>query len=314
MTIKTRQEIKKKPLKTVKMKTSFIAFCIIVLAASCKTGKEDPDASGTFETEETVISADATGTIRKFNLEEGESLQAGQFIGYVDSVQLYLKKKQLEAQVNAILGQTPDIQAQIATLNVQLQAAETDQQRVSNMAKAGAASQKQLDDANSRVEEINKQIKAEESSLGITTRNIGQQTKPLKVQIREIEDQLAKCRIVNPVNGTVLAKYVEPFEMATPGKPLYKIANLSSLVLRAYVTGEQLPRIKVEQPVKVYADNGTDSYLEYPGNITWISDKAEFTPKTIMTKDERADLVYAIKVLVKNDGHLKIGMYGEVKF
>lgn len=296
------------------MKSISIAVIIAALFTSCHKEQHEIDASGTFETQETVISADASGTIEKFGIEEGESLQAGQCIGYIDSVQLYLKKKQLQAQISATLSQTPDISAQIASLKVQLDLAKKEQQRISNMMKAGAASQKQMDDANSREDEISKQIKAQRSSLGITSKNIAQQTKPLKVQIEEINDELAKCKIINPINGTVLAKYVEPYEMATPGKPLYKIADLSSLVLRAYITGNQLLQVKIDQKVKVFVDNGVDGYKEYPGTITWISDKAEFTPKTIMTKKERADLVYAIKVLVKNDGRLKIGMYGEVKF
>jgi len=221
---------------------------------------------------------------------------------------------QLEAQVKTTLSLLPDVSAQVASLIVQLKSAEKEQQRISNIVKAGAASQKQLDDANSQVEDLKKQIDAQHSSLGITSTNISQQTMPLKVQIEQINDQLAKCKIINPVSGTVLAKYVRQFEMATPGKPLYKIADISSLILRAYITGDQLSLIELDQKVKVIVDDGKDKYKEYRGTITWISDKAEFTPKTIKTKDERADLVYAIKILVKNDGLLKIGMYAEVKF
>jgi len=293
---------------------SIIVVVVAFIIGSCGKGKNISDASGTFETDETVISADASGTIKQFNIIEGQTLQAGQSIGYIDSVQLYLKKMQLEAQVKTTLSLLPDVSAQVASLIVQLKSAEKEQQRISNIVKAGAASQKQLDDANSQVEDLKKQIDAQHSSLGITSTNISQQTMPLKVQIEQINDQLAKCKIINPVSGTVLAKYVRQFEMATPGKPLYKIADISSLILRAYITGDQLSLIELDQKVKVIVDDGKDKYKEYRGTITWISDKAEFTPKTIKTKDERADLVYAIKILVKNDGLLKIGMYAEVKF
>ncbi len=296
------------------MKSKWLIVIAAGLMSACHYGEDGNDASGSFETDETVISADANGTLKQFTAEEGQSLDSGQCVGYVDSVQLYLKRKQLKAQINAILSQKPDISAQIASLVVQLNNAKKDQERINNMVKGGAASQKQLDDANARVEEIEKQIRAQKSTLDITTQNIAEQTQPLKVEIEEMDDQLSKCRIVNPVNGVVLTKYVMPYEMVTPGKPLYKIANLSSLILRAYITGDQLPQVKLDQQVKVLVDNGPDQYKEYPGTLTWISDKAEFTPKTIMTKDERSDLVYAIKIKVKNDGYLKIGMYGEVKF
>lgn len=289
----------------------FAVFAAFIL--SCSNRQNESDASGAFETDETVISADATGIIEQFNIEDGQMLNAGQSIGYIDSTQLYLKKKQLEAQIKSTLSQLPDVSAQLASLNVQLTLAEKEQHRISNMAAGGATSQKQLDDANSRVEDLKKQIEAQQSSLGITSNNITEQTLPLKVQIEQINDQLQKCKIVNPVHGEVLARYVQQFEMATPGKPLYKIADLSSLILRAYINGNQLSLIKLDQKVKVFVDNGLHKYKEYQGIITWISDKAEFTPKTILTKDERADLVYAIKVNVVNDGLLKIGMYGEIK-
>ena len=296
------------------MKFISVIVVVTVFIASCSNRQSNSDASGAFETEETVISTDASGIIKQFNIEEGQSLQTGQFIGYIDSIQLYLKRKQLESQIKATLSLTPDISTQVASLIEQLKLSEKEQQRISNMVKAGASSQQQLDDANSRVNELKEQIEAQQSSLGITSKNISHQTLPLFVQIEQTNDELSKCKIINPVKGTVLAKYVRQFEMVTPGKPLYKIADLSSLVLRAYITGNQLSLIKLNQNVKVYVDNEADRYKEYHGTITWISDKAEFTPKTINTKEERADLVYAIKILVKNDDLLKIGMYAEVKF
>ena len=290
------------------------AFAAMLIFASCNNGKKDFDASGSFETEETIISAEASGTLKQFDIREGQTLQAGQAIGYIDTLQLYLKKKQLEAQIHATLSTKPNIAAQTAALQEQLKAAQKDQVRINNLVKADAATAKQLDDINAQIEVIKKQIEAQQSSLNISTEGITQGTTPLQIQIEQLNDQLAKSHIINPINGTVLSKYAEANEMAITGKPLYKIADLSSLILRAYITGDQLPKIKLNQTVKVLSDDGNGKYKESEGTITWISDKAEFTPKTIQTKDERADMVYAIKVLVKNDGSLKIGMYAEVKF
>lgn len=289
---------------------------IIVLAAfvaGCAGGEIKYDASGTFEAVETIVSAEANGIIKRFTVEEGQELKANQVVGYVDSVQLYLKKKQLEAQIAAVLSKKPNIAIQIASLQEQLRQAQREQTRVENLLKADAATQKQLDDATAQVEIIKKQIAAQESSLGITSKSINEESGPLTVQIAQLEDQLSKCKIVNEVNGTVLTKYAEVNEMTATGKPLYKIADLSEIILRAYVTGDQLPDLKLGQHVTVLIDAPENSYKEYPGEIQWISCKAEFTPKTIQTKDERANLVYAVKIRVKNDGLIKIGMYGEVK-
>jgi HlyD family secretion protein len=282
--------------------------------ASCSNDKNNFDASGSFEAEEIIISSEATGTIKQLNLEEGQNLKAGQTIGYIDSVQLYLKKKQLEAQIVALLSKKPDVNVQLAALQEQLKTAEREQQRAINLIKADAAGTKQLDDVNANIALIKKQIEAQKSSLDISSEGINKETGPLEMQIEQIKDQLRKCRIVNPLNGTVLTQYTEENEMASAGKPLYKIADLSHIVLRAYISGNQLPQIKINQPVQVNTDDGQGGFKQSEGIITWINDKAEFTPKTIQTKDERANLVYAVKVKVKNDGTYKIGMYGEIKF
>ncbi len=296
------------------MKIHFsIAFAASLLLA-CNGAENQFDASGAFEAEETVISAEATGTIRQLDVEEGQQLAAGQTVGYIDSTQLYLKKKQLEAQIAAVLGKRPDIAAQVAALQEQLKAAETERTRITNLVNASAAPKKQLDDINAQIEVLQKQIAAQRSALGITSSSISQEGTALQVQIEQVNDQLAKCRLVNPVQGTVLAQYTKVNEVATPGKPLYKIADLSTIVLRAYITGDQLPQVKLNQKVKVLVDIGDGEYATHEGVITWISDKAEFTPKTIQTKEERTNLVYAVKIDVKNNGSLKIGMYGEVKF
>lgn len=296
------------------MKTQIISIVSALLVIACASGDMEYDASGTFEAVETIVSTEATGTIKALDLNEGQTLKAGTQVGYIDSLQLFLKKKQLLAQIRAVLSKRPNVSAQLAALYEQLKQSKREQQRIANLLKADAATQKQYDDATSQVAVTERQIDAQESSLGITSASLNEEAFPLRVQIEQLDDQLSRCRIINPVNGTVLVKYAEAQEMAQSGKPLYKIADLSTIVLRAYITGDQLPKIKLNQKVTVLVDADAGSYKEYPGTIEWVSDKAEFTPKTIQTKDERANLVYAVKINVKNDGVLKIGMYGEVKF
>ena len=281
---------------------------------SCSAKEDNFDASGSFEAEETIIASEAAGVIKAFNLQEGQTLQAGEMIGYIDSLQLFLKKKQLQAQIKAVLSRKPNVSTQIASLQEQLKAAQREQKRLRNLVQADAATPQQLDNMNAQVEVLQRQISAQRSTLTISTESLSQEAIPLQVQIDQVNDQLQKCRLINPVNGTVLAKYAEEKEVAAPGKPLYRIADLSTLNLRAYITGDQLSKVRLNQPVTVLVDNGPDTYKEYPGTITWINNKSEFTPKTIQTKDERANLVYATKIKVKNDGFLKLGMYAEVKF
>lgn len=295
------------------MKKTLNLLLLLLLFSACKNTKEAHDASGTFEAVETIVSAEATGTIKAFNIEEGQTLQAGQPIGYIDSLQLYLKKKQLEAQVSAVLSKKPDIASQTAALREQLRQAEHEYKRTVNLVKADAATPKQLDDARTLVAIIKKQIAAQQSSLDINSGSITEESAPLRVQIQQLNDQLAKCRILNPVEGTILTKYAEVNEETAAGKPLYKVAALNNIILRAYISGDQLGKIKTNQLVSVLVDDSKDTYKTYPGTIEWISSKAEFTPKTIQTKDERANLVYAIKIRVKNDGYLKIGMYADIK-
>lgn len=291
-----------------------ILTTISLFFAACSQNENTYDASGTFEAVETLISAEANGVIKTLDIEEGQELHAGQTIGYIDSTQLHLRKLQLQSQIRAVLSKRPNVAVQLAALQEQLSQAVREQQRIANMVRAQAATPKQLDDANAQVAIIEKQIAAQQSSLGITTSSLTQEASPLEIQIAQLEDDLAKSRIVNPLNGTVLVKYAEANETVTVGKPLYKIANLSTVILRAYVTGPQFGQLKLNQPVTVLVDDAKGGYREYSGTLEWISDKAEFTPKTIQTKDERENLVYATKIRVKNDGLLKIGMYGEVKF
>ena len=294
-------------------KTSLLVFATLICLSSC-TQKSQFDASGTFETEETIISAEASGRIKEFKVEEGQTLKAGEYVGFIDTAQLYFNKVNLQAQIDAGLSRRPDISAQIASLKVQLGTAKREQTRIANLVKADAATQKQLDDQTSMVDEVQKQIDAQVSTLGISTQSINKESVPIQALVKQITDQINKCYLINPINGTILAKYARLDEEATPGKPLYKIADVSNLLLRAYVTNDQFSQIKLGQKIKVFIDNGPDKYKEYEGVVTWISDKAEFTPKTIQTKDERANLVWATKITVKNDGFLKIGMYADIKF
>jgi len=284
-----------------------------ILLVGCNK-EEQPDASGSFEAVETIISAEAQGKIMQFNIHEGDELKTGQLVGVVDSVQLYLSKLQLLQTQKAILSGRPEIVTQLESLKKELENAKSDRNRIENLVKENVASQKQLDDATARVNVLSARLEALESSLSTTTNNLTEQAGTVNIQLKQVENQLSKCHIRNPVEGTVLTKYAEQDEMASIGKPLYKIADLRTIVLRAYVSGDQLPAITTGKKVKVLVDSTANSYREHEGTIEWISDKAEFTPKTIQTKDERANLVYAIKIRLKNDGSMKIGMYGEVKF
>lgn len=281
---------------------------------ACSPQENTYDASGTFEAVETLISAEANGVIKVLDIREGQELHAGQAIGYIDSTQLYLRKLQLQSQIKAVLSKRPNVAMQLAALQEQLSQAIREQHRLANLVRADAATPKQLDDANAQVAVIKKQIAAQQSSLGITSSSLTQEASRLEVQIAQLEDELAKSRIVNPLDGTVLVKYAEANETVAVGKPLYKIADLSSIILRAYITGPQFSQLKLNQTVTVLVDDAESGYREYPGVVEWINGKAEFTPKTIQTKDERENLVYATKIRVKNDGLLKIGMYGEVRF
>lgn len=296
------------------MKKASLLLLASISLLSCNNEKNKFDASGTFEAIETIISADANGTINAFNIEEGQLLETNQMIGYIDSTQLYLKKVQLEKQIAALLSKKPNVAVQLASLNIELSKANKEKNRISNLLKEGAATSKQLDDINADIAVLKKQIEAQKSTLSITSDGISKDANPIYTQVKQLEDQLQKCKIINKTKGTVLSKYAEINEITSQGKPLYKIADLSAIILRAYITGNQLPNIKLNQNVVVNTDDGKGGFKTTQGTITWISDKAEFTPKTIQTKDERANLVYAIKVKVKNDGSYKIGMYGEIKF
>ena len=299
------------------MKKRLLNIAFILAAAfliGCSNGNGDFDATGTFESEEIIVSSEATGKLIFFDVEEGFEIKQNQIVGIVDTTQLHLKKKQLLSSITAVLSKQPDISAQLAALQQQIETAEIEKKRIENLVKLDAATTKQLDDINSQLEVLNKQYTAAKSSLTITKQGLQSETLPLIAQVEQIEDQIKKSYITNPIDGTVLTRYAKLDEITSNGKALYKIADLSGMTLRAYVDGDQLGQIKLGQKVKVYIDKGEGDQKEMSGEIYWVSSKAEFTPKTIQTKDERANLVYAIKVKVINDGYLKIGMHGEVKF
>ena len=294
---------------------NLLGLCsLLALLSACGNGAPKYDATGTFETTEVLVSAEASGRLLYFDIEEGMLLKAGEEVGVVDTVQLYLKKLQLEASLKSVEEQRPDILKQVAATKEQISAAQRERNRVANLLKVGAANQKQLDDAEDQLEVLRKQLVAQNSTLSNSHQSLTWQSSSVGIQVAQVEDQLKKCHITSPITGTVLAKYAEAGELTAMGTPLFKVADTEQMYLRAYITSEQLSQVKLGQKVTVFSDYGTDEHKQYPGVVTWISDTSEFTPKTILTKNERANLVYAVKIAVHNDGLLKIGMYGGVEF
>ena len=294
---------------------NLLGLCsLLALFSACGNGAPKYDATGTFETTEVLVSAEASGRLLYFDIEEGMLLKAGEEVGVVDTVQLYLKKLQLEASIKSVEEQRPDILKQVAATKEQISAAQRERNRVANLLKVGAANQKQLDDAEDLLEVLRKQLVAQNSTLSNSHQSLTWQSSSVGIQVAQVEDQLKKCHITSPITGTVLAKYAEAGELTAMGTPLFKVADTEQMYLRAYITSEQLSQVKLGQKVTVFSDYGTDEHKQYPGVVTWISDTSEFTPKTILTKNERANLVYAVKIAVHNDGLLKIGMYGGVEF
>lgn len=301
---------------------------LFLFMTACRNNDEPADAYGNFEAVETTVSAEATGALQRFTVEEGESLKAGQTVGQIDTEQLKLRRAQLLASKQAVQSRTPNVSAQlsaftnqIAVQQQQLKTLEREQQRTKNLVAAGAATRKQLDDIDAQVALVERQITltrqqrvAQASALNTQRSGTSAEAAPLAEQVKQIDDQIAKSTVINPIGGTVTVKYAEPGEVVSYGKPLYNVAALADITLRAYVAGDQLTNVKTGQRVRVFVDAPDDKLKPYEGTVTWISSKAEFTPKVIQTKDERVNLVYAMKISVKNDGGLKIGMPGEVRF
>lgn len=296
------------------MKKMLTAAGIMLLITACHDKEQEYDATGTFEATETTVSAQQSGTLLTWNANEGDTLQAGQEIGLVDTTQLWLKILALEASKEVFQSQKPDMQKQIAATRQQLAKAQTEQRRYKELVADGAAPSKMLDDATAQVQVLQRTLDAQVSSLTTTTESLSRQMNATDVQIRQLADQISKCHVVAPCGGTVIEKYAERGEFVPIGKPLLKVADTETMFIRAYVTSRRLQSIRVGQKAKVFADYGGGQKKEYEGTVSWISSRSEFTPKTILTDDERADLVYAVKVAIKNDGFAKIGMYGEVKF
>lgn len=294
------------------MQKIYVLAGVALMMAACGGNEKAYDATGTFEATETTVYAEQSGALLTFSVNEGDHIEAGKEVGLIDTTQTWLKIRQLDATKEVYQSQKPDMERQIAATRQQLSKAQQDEQRYRELVADGAAPSKMLDDASSQVKVLQKQLDAQISSLSTSTRSLDKQTVAANVQIEQLRDMLRKCHIVAPTKGTVLEKYVERGEFVVIGKPLFKIADTEQMFMRAYVTSAQLQNIRIGQKVKVFADYGDGQKKAYDGTVSWISSRSEFTPKTILTDDERADLVYAVKVAVKNDGYVKIGMYGEV--
>jgi HlyD family secretion protein len=305
-----------------------ISGLLMTVLFSCKNGASEADATGTFEADEVIVSAEVGGKILSLGIEEGMLLPKDSIVGSVDAHNLNLQKEQVEASVQALQEKTLDVSPQIQLLQKQLSVQQSqleqllrEQNRVEKLLKADAATGKQLDDLNAQMDQLRKQMQVTQQQINVQktqvatqNRSILSEANPLRKRADQIQDQVDRSRIINPLTGVVLTKYAAAGEVTNSGKALYKIADLSVMTLRAYITATQLSKMKIGQPVKVLVDNGATDYSTYTGTLTWVSDKAEFTPKTIQTKEERANLVFSAKIRVKNDGKLKIGMYGEIDF
>lgn len=301
-------------IETDNMKRSFAYPLLVLLAASCVEGNKAYDASGVFESTEVTVSAEGNGKILSLDIQEGDRLEAGQIVGCIDTVQLHLSEVQLEASRRAVGSGWLDISRQIAALESQIGKQRQELDRFTKLEKAGASNRKQVEDIQAQIETLERQLAAQEESLNSSNRNVSGQADALEAQIEQIRDRIRKCVITSPVAGTVLAKYSEAGEFAALRRALFKVADIDNIRLRAYITADQLTTLKLGQQVRVFADQGSSGRKEYAGTLIWISDKAEFTPKTIQTRDERANLVYAVKIAVENDGLIKLGMYGDIKF
>ena len=309
-------------------KNFIFIVAVIALLSACSSSQLKHDAAGIFEADEVIVSSELGGKILQFKVNEGDLLKKDSVIAIIDALPVSLQQEQLEASVKALSEKTQNVEPQIKLLQDQISVQETqlanlqhERARIESLLQADAATAKQLDDINFQIESLRKQIAVTQQQIAVQINNVQTQNRailsesnPLQKQIAQLKDKEQRASIINPLNGTVLTKYAMEGDITSAGKAMYKVADLSSLILRAYISGTQLSEIKLGQTVKVFIDEGEKKYKEYAGIITMVSDKAEFTPKTIQTKDERANLVYAVKVVVKNDGYLKIGMYGEIQF
>lgn len=285
----------------------------LVLGA-CTSQEEQYDASGIFETTEVIVSAKGTGELQSFQVEEGQAVRQGEVLGWIDTLQLSLKDRQLAASLLATESKRLDEKRQVAHLRQQIENLQREKERFTTLLNAKATTAKQVDDIDYQIKVLQNQLVATKEQINSSNSSLSRQSESIQAQRAQMEDQIRNAMISSPITGTVLTKYAEQGEFAVPGKALFKVADVSQMKLRAYITADQLTQLQIGQAVAVYADRGTTDRKRYAGRVVWIADKAEFTPKTIQTRNERANLVYAVKIAVENDGFIKRGMYGEVRF
>lgn len=294
------------------MKKSLLLLTTLLVVA-CNKNEVKWDATGTFEATEVTVSAEGTGAINLLALTDGQKLDSGQVVGVIDTVQLHLKRMQLIANRSGAMNRRLNIAEQIGATEQQITWQKSEQNRFEKLVKQNAATTKQVDDIRNNIAVLKRQLSAQTEQLRSANNSITDEALALEVQISQIADQIDKCVIASPIKGTVLIRYAEAGEFAATGHPLFTVADMDKVYLRAYITADQLTEMKLGQTVKVYSDFGAKGQREYKGVVEWISSRAEFTPKTIQTRDERANMVYAVKIAVANDGYLKIGMYGQMK-
>jgi len=296
------------------MATKSLFLVIIVCFISCINNNHDADAYGVFEATEIIVSSENNGKLLTFHVSEGQTYEKGQEIGCIDTFQLHLQIQQLESTIRATLASRPDIPSQINTLQSKLQTLEKERARITTLVEANAATTKQLDDVNAEIEITRSQIAATKSTLNTQSSAILENVEAMRFQLLQLEDAMEKCKIKAPITGTVLKKYIEPNELAFQGKPLFKIADITNMFIKVYVTEDMLSSIKLGQKAEIHIDMEDMQSKSYTGTVQWISAKAEFTPKMIQTKNERVNMVYAVKIAFSNDGSAKIGMPGDVIF
>ena len=290
------------------------SVAIGLVLGACTSQEEQYDASGIFETTEVIVSAKGTGELQSFQVEEGQAVRQGEVLGWIDTLQLSLKDRQLAASLLATESKRLDEKRQVAHLRQQIENLQREKERFTTLLNAKATTAKQVDDIDYQIKVLQNQLVATQEQINSSNSSLSRQSESIQAQRAQMEDQIRNAMISSPITGTVLTKYAEQGEFAVPGKALFKVADVSRMKLRAYITADQLTQLQIGQAVAVYADRGITDRKRYAGRVVWIADKAEFTPKTIQTRNERANLVYAVKIAVENDGFIKRGMYGEVRF
>ena len=290
------------------------SVAIGLVLGACTSREEQYDASGIFETTEVIVSAKGTGELQSFQVEEGQAVRQGEVLGWIDTLQLSLKDRQLAASLLATESKRLDEKRQVAHLRQQIENLQREKERFTTLLNAKATTAKQVDDIDYQIKVLQNQLVATQEQINSSNSSLSRQSESIQAQRAQMEDQIRNAMISSPITGTVLTKYAEQGEFAVPGKALFKVADVSQMKLRAYITADQLTQLQIGQAVAVYADRGITDRKRYAGRVVWIADKAEFTPKTIQTRNERANLVYAVKIAVENDGFIKRGMYGEVRF